>query len=295
MIVYTAIICKVSRLFEIKATDIPVEPPLLMKDQRMTSEPILTCTVTDGLAHITLNNPAGGNALDPAMIDAFAAAALALDAQEVRAVLISAVGKNFCVGGDIKAFLSSSDAGKMIGGMAGRLHEGVVALNALGCPIVVAVNGAAAGAGLSLAVSGDIVIAAESSSFAMAYTAIGLSPDGGASYFLPRLIGVRRTQEMAYLNKRVLAAEALDWGLVTRVVPDADLLAEAEKIATQLSKGPTSAFRSVKTLLDTSGNAALQEQLDCETAAISKAAGSADGKEGVTAFLEKRKAAFTGA
>jgi len=166
-------------------------------------------SIEEGLARIVLARPEAGNAMSFEVIDALSRACEMVGGDSsVRAVLITAEGKNFCVGGDINAFKGAADPGAFIEQLANRLHDGIKALAAIDAPLVVAVRGAAAGAGLSLAVAGDIVLCGEGASFTMAYSGIGLTSDGGATWTLPRLIGLRRTQEMYYLNRRVSAAEA---------------------------------------------------------------------------------------
>jgi 2-(1,2-epoxy-1,2-dihydrophenyl)acetyl-CoA isomerase len=161
-------------------------------------------------------------------------------------------------------------------------------------PLIVAVNGMAAGAGFSMAVCGDLVLAAESAKFTMAYTAAGLSPDGSASYFLPRLIGMRKTQELMLTNRRLKAEEALEWGLVTQVVADEELAETAMKLAQQLAEGPTLAYGQVKQLLNSSFNNSLETQMELEGRGISAMAASTDGREGIQAFLEKRAPIYQG-
>jgi 2-(1,2-epoxy-1,2-dihydrophenyl)acetyl-CoA isomerase len=161
-------------------------------------------------------------------------------------------------------------------------------------PLIVAVNGTAAGAGFSVAISGDLVLAAESAKFAMAYTAAGLSPDGSSSFFLPRIVGMRRAQELMLTNRRLTAAEALEWGLVSQVVPDAELAKASTALAKQLAQGPTRAFGVVKKLLATSFQESLETQMELEARGISAMAGSVDGREGIDAFLSKRAAKFSG-
>ena len=159
---------------------------------------------------------------------------------------------------------------------------------------MVAVRGAAAGAGLSLAVAGDIVLCGEGASFTMAYSGIGLTSDGGATWTLPRLIGLRRTQEMYYLNRRVSAAEAAEWGLVTRVLPDETVEEEALAIARRLAAGPTRGFGGAKCLLARTFSAALGDQLDAEACSIGAALRTRDAQNAVKAFLAREKPVFTG-
>ena len=148
---------------------------------------------------------------------------------------------------------------------------------------------------MGLAVAGDLVLAAESAKFVMAYTAAGLSPDGSSSYFLPRLIGLRRTQEPMLTNRLLSAAEALEWGLINRVVPDARLVVEARELAQTLAQGPTRAVGTVKALLSESFSSTLETQLEREVRELVAMGRSADGREGVRAFVEKRKPVFRGA
>lgn len=241
-----------------------------------------------GLVHVRLNAAQSGNAMDLGLIAALHAALAAIDPATTRAVLFSAEGRNFSLGGDLNAMAGADDREALLRDMAGQFHAVLRALKDLGVPVVSAVNGAAAGGGLSLALAGDIVIGGESSHYMMAYTAIGLSADGGSSHALPRLVGLRLAQEMAYLNRRLDAREALAAGLITRVVPDADLLEEALAVARGLAAGPTRAFRSMKRLFDASFRTDFAGQLDAEAEAIAACAAGHDGGEGVRAFLDRR-------
>ena len=251
--------------------------------------------IADGLATITLSRPEAGNAMDWALLERLGQQVDQLESDRaVRAILLAAQGKNFCVGGDISAFAGQADRSAFIGDLAGLLHHSLLKLTEHPAPVVVAVQGAAAGAGLSLAAAGDLVLAGRSASFTMAYTGIGLSSDGGATWSLPRLIGLRLTQELAYTNRRLSADEALACGLVTRVVDDDVLLTEARSLALQLAQGPTAAFGSMKRLLGASSQAALPAQLQAEASAISQTMATADAAEGIAAFLDRRKPAFRG-
>lgn len=254
----------------------------------------LLFTLEDGVAEITLNRPDAGNALDLKLVTELADAALRCDHDgSVRAVLLTGAGKAFSVGGDLKAFASFGDeAGRRLKEIADAVHKAISVFSRMAAPVIVAVNGTAAGAGFSLAIAGDYAIAAESARFTMAYTAAGLSPDGGATYMLPRLIGLRRTQELILTNRVLTAAEALDWGLLTRVVPAAELMDEAHAVARRIAAGPAGAHRAVKDLLRASLANGLEEQMELEGRSISRAAMSPDGIEGITAFLEKRRPDF---
>ena len=174
------------------------------------------------------------------------------------------------------------------------LHVAVRGLAALRAPVVAAVQGSAAGAGLALVAGADLVVAAESAKLVMAYTAIGLTPDGGSTWFLERLVGRQRALELVLTNRVLTAAEACAWGIVTRVVPDRDLTAEAETLVATLAAGPTHAFGAAKRLLAAAPRASLAEQLDDEGWEIVRASGSSDAVEGVAAFAEKRRPTFGG-
>ncbi len=251
--------------------------------------------ITDGVASITLCRPDAGNAMSWQLIDEFAAAVEHCVRQDgVRAFLISAQGKHFSVGGDIRAFSSEPDPADFIDRLARRLHEALVLLAGHRAPVVIAAQGAAAGAGLSLVASGDVVLAAEDASFSMAYTGIGLTADGGATWHLPRVIGLRATQEMAYLGRRLSASEALELGLVTRLVPAERLAQEAAEVARAIAAGPTLAFGSIKRLLAEGDRSTLADQLDSEAAAIAVAMASRDAQDAIAAFLNREKPVFNG-
>ncbi len=252
--------------------------------------------VEDHVARLTLNRPDAGNAMNAVMMRELRDAAIRCDEDpEIRAVIIAGAGKMFCAGGDLRSFAGEGDGlPAYLKGITNDLHGAVSRLCRMDAPVVSAVKGVAAGAGFSLACAADMVIAAESARFTVAYTGVGLSPDGSCSFFLPRLIGLRRTQELMLTRRILKASEALDWNLVTRVVPDDDLEAESSKLAAQLAAGPTRAFGSVKRLLLHSSGDHLESQMEHEARCIADAARSADGKEGIAAFLEKREADFAG-
>lgn len=243
---------------------------------------------------ITLNRPEQGNAINTQLAaDLLAAARNAAGDPSVRCVVLAAAGRMFCVGGDIGEFAAAGDdAGAFIRALADTLHEAVQVLAGMAKPLVALVHGPAAGAGLSLAAAADIVIASEAAHFTAAYTAIGLTPDGGMTWLLPRLVGMRLAQEMILTNRRLSAAEAVAAGLVTRVVTAETLAEEGRRIAAQLADGPTAALGSVRHLLAQSQNAPLDLQLEREAASISAAAAGPEGREGVAAFAARRKADF---
>jgi 2-(1,2-epoxy-1,2-dihydrophenyl)acetyl-CoA isomerase len=256
----------------------------------------LTATFDNGVAEITLNRPDFGNALNAQMaIDLLDIADRVSEDKAVRAVFLTGAGKSFCFGGDIASFQAQGeDMARHLKDVTIPLHGAISRLTRMDPPLLVAVNGTAAGAGLSMALIGDLVLVAESAKFTMAYTRIGVAPDGSSSYFLPRVVGLRRAQEMIFTNRLLSADEAAEWGIATRVVADADLLAEARAQAAALAQGPTLAYGRVKALLTSTFGAGLETQMEFESLAISGMAKTADGREGIAAFLDKRTPAFKG-
>jgi 2-(1,2-epoxy-1,2-dihydrophenyl)acetyl-CoA isomerase len=253
--------------------------------------------VADNVAHITINRPDAANSLNVALAHDLMMAAIRCDEDgDIRAVILTGAGKMFCVGGDLKTFATFGvDTGVKLKEITTYLHAATSRFMRMDAPLVVAVNGVAAGAGMSLAVAGDITIAARTAKFTMAYTAAGLSPDGSSSWFLPRLIGLRRTQELMLTNRVLDAAEALEWGVVSQVVDDDALADAAMDLARRFASGPTLAYGAVKTLLVDSFTNTLETQLELEARLIAKTAQTDDGREGIAAFVAKRKPVFKGA
>ena len=257
----------------------------------MTAGTKLLVERTDGVVRLVLNRPDAANAIDADLATALRdAAAMCAEDASVRCVVLAARGKMFCAGGDIRAFASAGpDLGTMLHGLASDLHAAMLLLARMNKPLVTAIHGPAAGAGLSLAVLGDVALAARSAHFTLAYTAIGLSPDGGSTWLLPRLIGLRRAQELALTNRRVGADEAAALGLVTRTVDDTALTGEVDALASTLTRSATAALgRTRNLLLSTFGNS-LEDQMAAEARAIAASGDSPEGREGVQAFLAKRK------
>ena len=249
----------------------------------------------NGIATITLNRPDAANGINLQLAKELMAAASDCDNDpEVRAVIITGNGKLFCAGGDLKSMASADSASALLKEITFNLHGAISRLARMNAPVIIAVNGTAAGAGFSLAVAGDMVISAQSAKYTMAYTAAGLTPDGSSTYFLPRLIGLRKTQELMLTNRRLSAEQAFEWGIINRVVADDELQREAQALAEQLAKGPTIAFGVVKKLLQESFNNGLETQLDHEAKGIASMPLFEDGREGIAAFIEKRAPEFNG-
>jgi 2-(1,2-epoxy-1,2-dihydrophenyl)acetyl-CoA isomerase len=250
----------------------------------------------DHVATITLNRPEAYNALDLALGRELFHASLEVDEDPgVRCVVITGAGKAFCAGGDVKGFVDNLPRiGILVKELTTYLHGAVSRLTRSSKPVIMAVNGVAAGGGLSFALSGDLVVAGESARFTMAYSKIAATPDGSSSYFLPRLIGLRRALEL-YLTNRVLSArEALEWGLITRVVPDAELRTAVEALARELAAGPTLAIGGAKRLFHQSTWESLETQMELEAQAIAASGHTEDFREGVTAFANKKTPTFHG-
>jgi 2-(1,2-epoxy-1,2-dihydrophenyl)acetyl-CoA isomerase len=249
------------------------------------------------VAYITLSRPAVGNAFDIPMARALMEAVIACEEDDdVRCVLLTGAGRLFCAGGDVAAFAGAGDAlPAFLKEITAYLHAALVRLVRMAKPVVTAINGPVAGAGIGLAIVGDIVLADPKAHFTLAYTAIGMSPDGGSTWLLPRVIGLRRAQELLLRNRRVAAEEAAAIGLVTRVVPEGALADEAAALTQELAHSATSALGATRRLLLESGSASLETQLDAEGRAISAQARTAEGKEGVASFVAKRKPDFIGA
>jgi 2-(1,2-epoxy-1,2-dihydrophenyl)acetyl-CoA isomerase len=224
--------------------------------------------VRERIARITLNRPDTGNALDLELATALRQAAEGLRGSDVGAVVLTGAGRSFCVGGDLHYMREADEVGDAVLRLATQFHAGLEALAALDAPVISAVRGATAGGGMSLAIAADIVLAAESARFTVAYTAIGFPPDGGSSWTLPRLVGLRRATELMLLNPRLDAVAAQELGLVTRVVPDDALDAEASALARRLADGPTRAHGAVKRLLRESATRGFAEQMAEEARTI---------------------------
>ncbi|GLR68583.1 enoyl-CoA hydratase [Acidocella aquatica] len=257
------------------------------------TDPVLL-TREGAVARLTLNRPEAGNAIDPAMAKALREAAISCaEDPGIRCVVLRASGRVFCAGGDIGAFSSRLESlGALTRTLTADLHAAMAIFARMEKPLVTAVNGPAAGAGFSLALAGDLVLAGQSAVFAPAYGGIGLSPDGGASWLLPRLVGLRRAQEMLLLGLRLSAEQALAERMITRLCPDETLQAEADAMAARVAGGAVRAWGRTRALLLESFAATLPAQLEAEARAIAQSGNDAEAREGIAAFLAKRKPDF---
>jgi 2-(1,2-epoxy-1,2-dihydrophenyl)acetyl-CoA isomerase len=260
------------------------------------SDNSLLFAIEGSVARLTLNRPDAGNAINLDMARALVTSAIRCDSDPaIRCVVLTGAGRLFCAGGDIGAFSTAPDgAGPFLSELAGTLHMALSRLARMRKPLLILVNGPAAGAGLSLAISGDVVLAARSAHFTAAYGAIGLTPDGGMTWHLPRLVGLRKAQEIVLTNRRIKANEAEAIGLVTRIVDDEALAEEGALVATSLVQSPTAALGVARALLLDSFGTGLETQMELEARAIATAGAGAESREGIGAYLAKRKPDFEG-
>lgn len=252
--------------------------------------------ISESIVHITLNRPQAANAIDMEMAKELMHAMLScVSDRNIRAVLLTGSGRVFCGGGDLKSFAVQGERlPYYLKEITAYLNSAISNIMRMDAPVIAAVNGSAGGAGLALACACDIVLAAESARFAMAYTRVGLTPDGSLSYILPRAIGIKRAMELTLTNRVFSADEALAWGLITKVMPDSELLSEAQALAVQFATGPARAISASKGLLLSGYNETLETQMENESLAIANMGSTADAIEGITALLEKRALKFIG-
>ncbi|HEY0940340.1 MAG TPA: enoyl-CoA hydratase/isomerase family protein [Steroidobacter sp.] len=249
------------------------------------------------VAYLTLNRPEAGNAVDVALSRCLLDAIVAVEADPaVRCVVVRGNGRMFCAGGDVKGLHAAGDAlPEFLNEILVSLHPAIVRLARMNKPVVTAIHGPAAGAGVGLAAVGDVALAEPDAHFTMAYSRIGLTPDGGATWLLPRLIGLRRAQELALTNRRVSAEEAAAIGLITRVVAKGTLAQEVDALAASLARSAVGALGTTKRLLLASDEATLEEQLDAESACITEQGGTDESRTGIAAFVERRDPDFSAA
>ncbi|HEV7716279.1 MAG TPA: enoyl-CoA hydratase/isomerase family protein [Steroidobacteraceae bacterium] len=257
------------------------------------SAPTVQVESRGAVAIVTLNRPDVSNTLNlQVAMDLLAAAMTCGRNPAIRAVVLTGAGKNFCFGGDLRGMLAKGkSADAYLRELTTYLHEAISHFVRMDAPVIAAVNGTAAGAGVGLVAMADLAVCGAGAKFNLAYTGVGLTPDAGTSFLLPRAVGAKRAMELILLNRTLSADEALNWGLVNQVVPDSEVLAQALRVGEQLAAGATQAYGQAKRLLAHSLGA-LESQMVLESQTIATQAGSAEGLEGITAFLDKRKPAF---
>ena len=257
------------------------------------TDPILTQRHGTTL-EIALNRPDAYNALNLEMMKQLgeALSSAAVD-DSIQGVILTGKGKAFCSGGDLKWISQQAEnAGAVLYQLAPQFHLSIVEIRRMGKPVVAAINGIAAGGGFSLALACDFRVMAQSAILRQAYTSSGLSMDGGGSFALPRLVGLARAMEILAFDEPIASARALEWGLVTKVVPDGQILEEAIAMMERLLKTSLHSFAWSKKLMTDSFNNTLETQLELERQGISNCAAHRDGQEGIRAFVEKRKPDF---
>ncbi len=248
------------------------------------------------VAHITLNRPEALNAINREWAWDLMHAILQCDENPaIRAVMISGAGNHFCAGGDLKSFTAQGqDLPAHIKEVTTYLHAAISRMVRMRAPVIAAVQGYAVGAGMSLALACDFVLAARSARFSVAYTRVGLTPDGSMSYFLPRTVGLKRAIELTLSNRMLTAEEACALGIVTRVVPVDELLTQANQLAMQLASGPFQSFGEAKRLMQMGWNQTLETQMEEESRTIADIVRTQDTQEGIAAFVEKRPPKYKG-
>jgi len=250
-------------------------------------EDLVLYRVESGVAEIRLNRPSASNALNLPLTKALHQAVLRAEQDDVGAVLILGEGRLFCGGGDLDAMNAAPDRSAFVAELATAAHEALLAIDSLFKPVVVAVQGAAAGIGFSLVLSADLVIAGQSAKFVTAYTTVGLTPDGGLSWRLPRTVGQRVASELILTSEPVGAERAHHLGIVSAVCPDAEIEATARAAAAKLAGRPTRALGVARALVRTSWGRSLQDHLDLEAAAIAEAAGSDEAGALIANFVSR--------
>jgi len=261
-----------------------------------TSQGGLDVAIDGGIVRLLFNRPERLNPIDAPMAAAFHAACQAIEAdRSVRVVVLAGAGRAFMAGGDLNAFhANAAHADDTARAIIDPLHAGLAILAAIDAPVIAALQGAVAGAGVSLALAADLAIAADDARFTLAYAKIGASCDGSSSWSLPRVVGLRRALEIALLADPLDADTALSYGMVNKVVPAASLASEIDALARRLASGPTLAYGKIRRLLRTSLEHTLAAQMNAERDAFCASARTRDFREGVAAFIEKRRATFEG-
>ncbi len=252
--------------------------------------------IIENIAIIRLNRQNSYNSLNAKMAKELLEISYECDTnKKIRAIILTGEGdRAFCAGGDLKSFYETGNVAKHLKMVTHDLHGAITKFSRMNSPLIVAVNGVAAGAGLSFVGFADLAIAKSSATFVSAYTKAGLTPDGSSSYYLPRIIGIRKYLELVMTNKVLSSEEALSWGLLNYIYDDKYFWNETVKLADNLSKGPTLAYGKTKRLIHNSLNSTLETQMELETKMISESAETSDAQNGIQAFLKKEKPKFEG-
>ena len=262
----------------------------------MDQEPRIVVAVEGGVAHVRLNDPASLNALSASMgFELRDAVADLAEDDAVRCMVITGTGPGFCAGGDVQSFYDARfDPEDTMRATLDGIHGAIAAVFDAPFPTIAAINGVVAGAGMGLALATDLAIAAESAVFTMAYTGIGVSPDASSTFSLPRLVGTRKAMHMILTNERIAASDAADLGLINAAVPDDELHDHVATLAHRLATGPTMAYVRARELIHASTGNDAATQMALEALGILAAGQTEDFREGVEAFIEKRKPGFSG-
>jgi 2-(1,2-epoxy-1,2-dihydrophenyl)acetyl-CoA isomerase len=276
--------------------DLPTVYGTVVRGGSMEDARGVVVSVDGNVATIRLNDPPSMNALSSSMAADLDDAVARLSASpEVRCLVVTGTGRGFSAGGDVQSFYDHrDDPHEIMEEILDGLHGAVSRLLEAPFPTIAAINGVVAGAGMGLAMATDLAVAVDTAVFTMAYTGIGVSPDGSSTFFLPRLVGSRRAMEMILTNSRLSASEALELGLVNQVVAIDDFDAAVRSLAVKLAEGPTLAYVRARELVMQSFASDPRTQMASEAARIIAAGSTADFAEGVTAFIEKRPARFRG-
>ncbi len=254
----------------------------------------LLVSLENGVKRITFNNPARRNSIDFDTIRRFAEAIKRSADDETRVIIITGSGEAFCAGADLQALNSDGGGPDVTADLREGVNPGVLAMRGLPKPIIARVHGHAAGVGCNYALAADIIIASDQAFFGQVFVKIGLMPDGGGTYFLPRLVGYNRAFELMALGDPISSSQAFEIGMINRVVPAAELDATVDALAERLAKAPAVALAKIKAGLINGMQSDLAAALEFEAVNQGDCFRSADFKEGVAAFLQKRKAVFTG-
>ena len=253
---------------------------------------VIDLDIRERIAFLTFVRPEAANTINMQFGRELLSAVFAIEASGARAVVLTGQGKNFCFGGDLKGMVASGgDVQAYLSELTVNLHAAIAHLARLNAPVIAAVNGTAAGAGMGLVLAADYAIASRGSKFVAAYTAVGLTPDASCTFLLPRAVGYKRAMDLLLTNRVLDAAKALEWGLVNEVVDDDKLADTAASLAGRFAAGPVGAFGAVKRLL-ADAEPGLEAQLGREGRSIAARGTSEEGREGIAAFLDKRAPRF---